>query len=147
MVLVELEMVKLDANAWGKISECTLKYSFNYDYPESKNRTDFALITKKKNEDLPVAFSTVVEIDSDTAYMQHGGNFPPIKGTTYTLRAYNLMVEHLKENYKHIITRILNKNKPMLKLALNAGFIITGVQTNHFGEVFLIHELLGKKEN
>jgi hypothetical protein len=138
---MSLEIVKLDDKEWANVSEDTLKYSFLTDWPKEKNRVDFALIVQNPETKAPYCFATVLEFDSESAYMQHGGNFPASRGTILTTKGYLMMIGHLKERYKSVSTRIWNKNKAMLKLAWAAGFCITGTQQDKFGDIYLIHEL------
>lgn len=136
-----LELLKLSAEEWSRVSEDTLKYSFLTDWPKEKNRVSFALLVQNPETKDPYCFATVIEFDSETAYMQHGGNFPTSRGTILTTKGYLMMIGFLKENYKSVSTRIWNKNKAMLKLAWAAGFCITGTQLDQHGDMYLIHEL------
>lgn len=138
-----LEVQRLTPEQWSEISEKALNFSFAFDYPREKNRIALALVVKNKSTDELCGYSTIVEFDSESAYMQHGGNFPPIRGTTLTLKAYLLMVDYLRAHYKFISTRICNRNVPMLKLALAAGFLITGTQLDSHGDLYLVLETGG----
>lgn len=137
-----LEVVKISAEEWANICESTMSYSFKDEHwPMEKTRANFALIVQNSETKVPYCFSTLIEFDSESVYMQHGGSFPSAEGTALVGRGYGLMVSWLLNNYKYISTRIWNKNSAMLKLAAKAGFIITGIQANEFGSLFLVHEM------
>jgi len=87
-------------------------------------------------EDNFMGYSTCLEMDSETVYMQFGGVMPKYKKSHYVYSAYVKGLEVLKEHYKRAWTRIENKNKPMLKLALQVGFDITGIYNNN-GKIFV----------
>lgn len=89
-----------------------------------ENRYNYALVVAL--DDQMIAYSTIIEMDDETAYMQHGGALPESKGTIKAKRAYTLMIEWLKSKYKRISTRIQNTNVPMIKFALSEGLIIDG---------------------
>jgi len=138
-----LEVMRLSSEQWSEISENTLRFSFDFDFPRDKNRIAFALLVRNKETLEPMGYSTMVEFDSESVYMQHGGNFPTIRGTSLTLKTYLSMVDYLKENYKFISTRVCNKNIPMLKLAFAGGFLVTGTQLDTYGDLYLVLETRG----
>lgn len=97
---------------------------FNEIRESSENRYNYALVVA--NSDKMVAYATVIEMDDETAYMQHGGAFPEFQGTAVVKRAYGMLISYLKAHYKRISTRIQNTNVPMIKLALSEGLLING---------------------
>jgi hypothetical protein len=127
-----LEKVTLEQ--WNLIAEDAHRYCFGDYRPKEMNTFDFALVVR--NESQICAYSTCLEVDKESIYMQHGGAFPNIEKVVYTLRAYELMLGALRAKYKMATTRILNKNIPMLKLAFRGGFIVNGIDMNE-GNVFL----------
>lgn len=124
---------------WRKMSQAAHKYSFGNTRSADMDRIDYALVIKKDDE--LCCYATIIEIDKESAYMQHGGNFRPAEGSVITLRGYLMMLNYLKENYKHVSTRIFNKNKAMLKLAWAGGFTIVGCEVNKVGELYLVLDL------
>jgi len=117
---------KLSLEEWNEMSKDAHLLCFSEERNPEMNRCNFALlITDEK--DVPVAYSTIVELDSLSAYMQHGGAFPEFQGTTKVARAYHLMLAYLKEHYLKITTRIKNTNIAMLKLALSADLLVSGI--------------------
>lgn len=111
------------------------KLCFNEDRPIELNTCDYALLVVNERNH-PIAYSTVIEIDKNSAYMQHGGSFPEFAGTIKVARAYHLMIAFIKENYKRITTRIQNTNMAMLKLAMSAGLLVNGIDFIS-GDIFL----------
>lgn len=102
--------------------------------PESLTCSYVLLVTDV--DDTPIAYTTVLEINKSTAYMQHGGGMPHIRGTTSIMIAYQKVLEFLRNKYVRLSTRILNKNIRMLKLAMSQGLLITGMDAFP-NEIFL----------
>lgn len=106
------------------------------------NRIDYALVTFDK--DIPSTFCTCRELDAESVYWQYGGVFPNIEKSVSVWKNYVGVRDYSLERYKKVFTRIQNTNLPMLKLAMQAGFIIIGVM-NFKAEIFL--ELLLERGN
>ena len=139
---MSLRVEKLSPEEWAILSENAIKYSFGWDtWPKERFRVSYALIVKDDETDEIYCYSTIVEMDSETAFMQHGGNSPTAKGNIKTTRGYLMMLNYLRELYKTIQTTIWNKNKPMLKLAWAGDFVIKGVITDKLGDILLLHEI------
>ncbi len=92
------------------------------------DRIDFALLVRNDRD--PCGFSTIVEVSKESAYMQDGGAFPSAAKSVLSVKGYMLIINWLKERYKYITTHIPNRNFPMLKLALAAGFMVMGVEVH-----------------
>jgi hypothetical protein len=140
---VTLFLDKICKEDWAKISPSVHNYSFGTTRAADMDRISYALLIKKStniDEEL-CSYATIIELDGESAYMQHGGNFKDATGSVLTLRSYLMILNYLKENYKHVSTRIWNKNRAMLKLAWAGGFMITGLDVHKNGNIFLIHEL------
>jgi hypothetical protein len=129
-----MRVEKVSYLEWNKLAENAHKIAFQEVRPSWMNTFDFALVCF--DEDQIMAYATVIEMDKQTAYMQHGGAMPNVKGTTKTLKTYRAIIDNLKANYKRITTRIENKNVPMLKLAMHEGLLINGCDC-YPNEVFL----------
>lgn len=99
------------------------------------NTFDYALLVVR--DKTPQCYSTIIELDKYSAYMQHGGTFPSAEGKATTGRGYFKMVNYLREHYKRASTKIRNVNTPMIKLALAAGFVINGLDAHTDGKIFL----------
>lgn len=108
--------------------------SFNQERPDDMDRINYALVVF--NEQAPCCYSTLIEIDKNSVYMQHGGAFPNVAKSVYTVKGYHMMVNILKSQYSFISTRVLNKNYPMIKLAHSAEFLINGIDVCD-DEIFL----------
>lgn len=134
-----LNLDVLSPQDWAKISESVHKFSFGTERTPDFDRISYALLVRKDEE--LAAYSTIIELDKDSCYMQHGGNFPEVKGGPLTLRSYLMMVNYIREKYKFVSTRIWNRNRAMLKLAWAAGFVITGCEVNRSGDLYLVLDL------
>lgn len=120
---------------WQELGETAHELCFHEKRDYSLNTFDFALLVVDEDEK-PVAYATILLMDSKTAYMQHGGAFPDATGTTKVARAYHLIMAYVKDTYMRITTRIRNVNVPMLKLALSAELIVNGIDIME-GETYL----------
>lgn len=130
-----MNLKRLTLEEWGVVSEEAHALVFNEVRPPSFNTFDYALMVSDEN-DRPVCYATLIEMDRHSVYMQHGGAFPEVAKTTRVARGYHLMIAYLKEHNVKIATRVLNTNLPMLKLALSAGLLINGIDmVGH--EIFL----------
>lgn len=125
----------LSKSDWAIMSENVHRYSFGIERKSDMDRITYALVVRKGEE--LCCYCTIIELDKESVYMQHGGNFKESEGTVMTLRGYLMMMDYLKKAYKTISTRVLNKNHPMMKLAMAADMDPTGLETND-GDVFLV---------
>lgn len=118
---------KFSCEQWKELSEQAHLICFNEIRPASVDRIDFALMAVDENK-IPLSYMTIREVDSETAYLQYGGSFKP--GSVHSFRSYELMLNRLKEEgYLRLQTYIENTNTTMLKFALKAGWLITGIRT------------------
>lgn len=115
---------QLSPDQWGALSEKMHLVVFDKLRPKELERISFALIAEC-NEQLG-GYITCKEMDSETLYIQYGGAFPNFSKSHYVLGGYLEMIKWCTQNYARVWTRIENKNVPMIKLALQAGFIVTG---------------------
>jgi hypothetical protein len=124
---------KISAKDFEPLARDAHLVCFGDDRPADFNRFDYALIVHTTGDRL-TAYSTILEHDADSAYMQHGGTLTEDK--LLTVKSYLMMIKWLKERYPVITTRIFNDNIAMLKLAMQAGLRIHGVEyyneTKHF---------------
>lgn len=116
---------KVPPTEWNKLAEDAHLICFQERRPSSANTFDFALVCFDEKEIF--SYATIVETDSETAYMQHGGAMPNIKSSIHVKRVYHETVSWLKERYKKITTRVKNTNVAMLKLAFSEGLLVQGV--------------------
>lgn len=129
----------LPPHDWAKYSETAHLVVFDETRPTALERINFALVVET-DEGVPAAYSTIKELDSETAYFQYGGSFPGTKGTTASLRAYKLIMGFISKAYKRAGTLIENTNTPMLKFAMNEGWLITGMRVFD-GKILLEHKI------
>lgn len=121
---VTLEVV--NPEEFSKLGEKIHEVCFKENRPSDFNRFDYSIVCHNDKHGL-TAYSTILELDAETAYMQHGGTFPDTP-KLLTVKSYMMMVEFLKKKYPVLVTRIFNDNVAMIKLALTAGFKIHGVE-------------------
>lgn len=119
-------MEKVSLEEFKKLSKEIHYASFNEHRPSDLETFDYAMVCYNDRNKI-TAYSTIIEHDAESAYMQHGGTFPDI-AKFEVVKSYLLMVKFLKEKYKYISTRIYNDNIAMLKLAFTGGFLIHGIE-------------------
>jgi hypothetical protein len=137
-----IEIVKLTPEEWGNISAETMKYAFaEIGWTKEMNRVSYAIIVQDVVDKIPLGFGTIVELDKDTAYIQHGGAFPTARGSACSGRGYFKLIEYLRHRYASVQMRVKNINFQMLRLNLKMGFVTTGIQTDKFGVCYLFQEL------
>lgn len=124
---------------WAVLSKSAHEYSFNEAREPDMDRIDYAIVVKADQE--LACYATIIELDKESAYMQHGGSFPAVEKNVGTVRGYVMMINYLKEHYKNVSTKIWNKNKAMLKLSMAAGFEVIGVGVHKDGCIFLQMDL------
>lgn len=109
---------------WDKLAAQAHLISFGERRPAEFNRFHYALVAC---DDATIfAYATIVEMDEESAYMQHGGAMPAARGGILVKRSYSGMIGWLKLRYKRISTRVSNENLPMLKLAMSEGLRVIG---------------------
>lgn len=120
-----MEVLKLEKNTWLEYwSEDAHKLCFGTEKPKTFDRIDYALLVI--DQEKPMGYITVRELDHESVYWQFGGAFPGTKQTVFTVRGYDLFLEFQSKVSKRVTTKIENKNYPMLKLALSRRFMIVG---------------------
>jgi hypothetical protein len=117
---------RYSSNEWLEKSRLTHKVVFGEDRDPLMNRIDYGLVVF--GDDVPCGYATVIEVDKETAYMQHGGAFPSVSKSIYAIKCYQMIIKWLKERYKIITTKIFSTNIPMLKLAFSVDLIINGAE-------------------
>lgn len=138
-----IEIVKVTKNEWDKMSEKTIEYSFGETaWGSDMNRVSYAILAQDSASLVPYGFATIIEIDAQTAYIQHGGTFPSTLGSAIGGRGFFKIIEYLRNRYYHVQMRVRNTNISMLKLALKAGFITCGTHMDKLGTLYLTQDLL-----
>lgn len=124
---------------WAKLAPEAHLIAFGRARPASHDRIDFALVGVEG--ETPVGYVTCREHDHETLYWQFGGTMPGTRGTMKPYRYFEQAVSWAwVAKYKRITLSVENDNTVMLKLALKAGFRVTGVR-NFQGTVLLEHVL------
>jgi len=111
---------------WSKHATLAHMLVFNEFRPSEMNRIDYALVIM--DEDKPLGYMTIREVDSETCYIQYGGAFHDTKNSTMSFKAYNMLIDWLSNKYKMCTTLIENSNLVMLKFAMKVGFKIIGLR-------------------
>jgi hypothetical protein len=139
-----MRLETLSPVGWRELSKNAHLATFGVDRDPDQDRVNYALLVH--NDKVPCSYATIIELDSKTAYMQHGGAFPSVAKTVHTVKSYVMMTDYLKSRYDIVSTKIQNKNLPMLKLALAAGLEINGLEISEGKDVFLILKWEKKKK-
>ncbi len=124
---------------WKEMSFNAHKIAFREITDPEAERIDYALLCTDSKGKL-CNYVTVREIDAGTCYWAYGGAFPPAKKSVKAFYAFREMVNWASERYDNMLTYIENDNIPMLKMAMQVGFKITGIR-NYKGSVLLEHHL------
>lgn len=133
-----MNLIRYNPNEWSFISEDIHLNVFGEFRPKELNRIDFVLMVWDGEN--PVGYVTCTEYDSKSIYMGYGGVLDHQKKSFKVFSAYKMILDHLKELYLRVNTLIENNNIPMLKLALAAGFLVTGIR--YFkGSLMLEHSI------
>lgn len=133
--MIDCKVRKIDLETWKKIAENAQMVSFGEKGHAELSTVDYAIIGASDDEIF--AFATVIEMDKDTAHLQHGGAMPNILGTRSVKLVYHEIIEWLKMRYKRITTRIKNTNTAMLKLAMSEGLLVSGISYYKDGGIYL----------
>jgi hypothetical protein len=133
---VNLSLEKLPPEKWAELSKSAHLATFGTDRDPAQDRINYALLVH--NQEAPCSYSTIIELDSKSAYMQHGGAFPNVAKSVWTVKSYVLMTNYLKERYETVSTKIFHKNTAMLKLAMAAGLSVSGLEVVDGHDIFLI---------
>lgn len=122
-------ITRLSPDAWRGMSEDIHRVVFGTVKPADEERIDFALmVSRPEDGGKPMGYITCREISANVVYWQFGGSFPGTIGTVKTFQGYREFVDYCRERYQKIFTYVDNKNVVMLKMAMKAGFRITGVR-------------------
>lgn len=122
-----MKITKVDKDMWAEVSGTFHEAVFGDKFDDGQERVDFGLLASTHADKL-IGYATCREEDSRVVYMQYGGALPEARQTTNVWYAYNQLVKYLAERYPTITTRIENTNKPMIRMAMRVGFLITGVR-------------------
>lgn len=134
-----MRVARLNPQQWSHFSETAHKIAFLEDKPAHLDRLDFALLVVN-SADIPAGYITCREHDSESLYWQYGGTMPGTKDTVFSLQVMKVLLDYCRTRYKRVTFLVENKNKPMLKMAMKVGFLITGMR-NYKGIVLLEHGL------
>jgi len=140
-----MEVSCIGEKDWKQLSEAAHIAVFERRKPKELERIDFALVADAEEND-PIAYVTCKELDAKTVYWQYGGMFKDYRGKGEAILAIKALMEWCHDKYDYIGCRVENTNLPMLKTAMNAGFLIVGIRMFNQG-VFLEHLSTKEKNN
>ena len=133
-----MKVQKIHKDDWATAAADAHLIVFSEKKKPEMDRIDFALVVESEHE-IPLQYATCRELNAESLYLQYGGSFPGTKGTIKSHRCFEEMHTWAREqSYKRVSFLVENSNLAMLKLALTAGFLITGVR-NHQGGILLEH--------
>ncbi len=122
-----MDVMILKADAWAAYSENAHLAVFDEKRPSEFNRIDFALLVVE-NEN-PLGFVTVRELDEKSIYWQFGGVFKTAKDTHKSFQVYKQGIDYcVNQGYENISTLVESENIVMLKFAFKLNFRIIGVR-------------------
>lgn len=116
----------LTKDEWKDYSKAAHELAFNEQWNPEIERIDYAMLLV--NEEDPVAYVTLKETGEHSVYIQYGGAFQNIKGTTLSYKAFARMIHDLQKKYKRITTLVENNNWGMLKFYWSTKFRVTGLR-------------------
>lgn len=117
-------VLRIEKDDWKTYSESAFTAVFGKLKSSDTERIDYAFLVIE--EDKPLVYVTVIELDSETAYWQFGGIFPWGQGKKWGLELLRTLLFEQAKYTKRVGFRVENTNYPMLKLALNERFQIIG---------------------
>lgn len=135
---VTYELKKIPYDRWLEISDVAHSVVFGEVRPTALERFSFALSIEA--DGFIGGFITCHEMDSETLYIQYGGVLPKFQKSIHAMHGYKMLINYCIENYKRVWTRIENKNKAMIKMALAMNFVPVGV--SQFKDKLLLEMLL-----
>lgn len=124
---MELDVKKVSATDWAEISEVAHQIVFARVKPASHDRISYALLVTRA--DAPVLYVTVREETHERVYWQFGGAFPTGRHSLVAWRAFQAIIRWQQARSSYITMLVENRNAAMLKGAIKAGFLVTGVKS------------------
>lgn len=126
----------LSLDDWKVMSKNAHSLCFEDEQDPSILTCSYVLFLTDKS-DTPAGYATVIEINTLSAYLQHGGAMPHLRGTSGAAVAYKTTIDFVKQKYEKLSTKIRNDNIRMLRLAMSEGFRICGVESTD-GETYVL---------
>lgn len=137
---------RIEGEEWRRIADVAHKAVFGEAKPTAvDHRIEFALLACNERDEI-LSYVTCREVDVGKLYWGYGGSVPPVRETVQSWRVMNEMLRVCRlDGYTQISFLVENTNRAMLKLALKAGFLITGLRLIS-GSVMIEHVLQLSKE-
>lgn len=127
-----IRIVQVSKHDWKQWSEQAHLVVFKEHKPVSLDRIDFTLVAEGEHSKL-LGYITCREFDAKSIYWQYGGAFPGTRATSVSYEMYQKALKWCEQKYDRVMTLVENKNYPMLKMHLKAGFLIVGFRV-HLGQ-------------
>lgn len=129
---------------WAEYAAGVHKFCFHETLDPEDERVSFVLVGWDEKTEDPLGYVTCREHFSDAVYWQFGGAFN--KSSMKNLTGFLGFRDWCKERYNRIMFYVKNDNTPMLKMALTAGFKITGVNYTKDDGMLLLHTMDFREE-
>lgn len=113
---------------WEHIREAIHHDVFGNEFLDEYHAYHFVVAVTDKDNQL-VSYSQVKELDGESAYMTFGGTVSKHRNQGSGYVNFGAMVDMLKGKYKYVGVTTKTTNIGMIKLALNAGFVIIGMRS------------------
>lgn len=134
----------VNSDDWKKLSENAHVAVFDKRKPSGIERIDYALLFVDSGN-VPAAYITCKELDSESLYWQYGGVFQAFRHSITAFRILEQATEWSRERYKNVGFRVENDNLSMLKCAMKVGYRIIGVRIFE-GTILLEHQYKGDSD-
>lgn len=122
-----ISVERIEKEQWSEcFSENAHRICFAEIRPGGWDRIDYALLATE--DSTLYGYCTVRELDSESAYWQYGGAFPPAQRSAKAVKSYGAFVDYAKAHYKRVTTYVDNENITYLRLAFTFGFRAIGVR-------------------
>lgn len=125
---MKLKAEVIEKTKWDQMCESYLKDSFGTLVNEDYENYSFCILVKTEG-DTPHTYAMVRELDSETAYLTFGGVTKDFRGQGDSYFAFTEIVSLLNKMYLRVGFSCRSNNTGMIKVGLNEGFEITGMQT------------------
>lgn len=113
--------------SWEPLRDKVHQDCFGKDFLDDYKAYHFVVAVKDEAGEI-VSYTQVKELDGESAYMTFGGTVAKHRNQGSGYKNFGAMVNVLKQKYKFVGVTTKTTNVGMIKLALNAGFLIIGMR-------------------
>lgn len=115
---------RVEFEEWEPIAQISHMDCFGDEFLDYAKKFDYVVLVE--DGDIRLGYSTVKELDSESAYLVFGGVFSHWRNKK--VGVFKEIVEFLKPKYKRIGFATKTKNFPMIKLGINENFELVGMK-------------------